>query len=485
MIIDAAFRGIRVYVNLSTGALATVEQLTTPVFTASGISDAGGGWYRVSVAVTTSAAGTLSCRVNPNNADNVLTYAAGSTSTDEIFVWGAQLEQRSEITAYQVTTTQPITNYIPVLQSAADNVARFDHDPTTGESLGFLVEESRSNLVLQSEDFGTTWTNTNSTEQTNVIVSPAGTLTGDKLIEDTTASVFHRIVSGLVSSSSGTFTASVYIKAAERSFAFVGVTDNATGAMERRINLSTGVIDSTNVSAVGSWTSISASSTNVGNGWWRVSLTGTQGGGTNLSVLVSTGDASGNRTYTGNGYSGIYIFGAQLEAGAFPTSYIPTVASQVTRAADAASMTGANFSSWYRADEGTFYTEFQTATPTTARIFQVGDGTGNNRMDLTMSVGNIVSMFVQYNGSTQASQAPTGTLSANVFGKVGLTYKNNDFNISLNNSALATDTSGNVPLVTQIGIGRRLDATLYLNGHLRKLSYYPKALPANLQALNA
>jgi hypothetical protein len=60
------------------------------------------------------------------------------------------------------------------------------------------------------------------------------------------------------------------------------------------------------------------------------------------------------KSYTGDGYSGIYIWGAQLEAGAFPTSYIPTVASQVTRSADSASMTGTNFSDWYRADEGTF-----------------------------------------------------------------------------------------------------------------------------------
>jgi hypothetical protein len=59
--------------------------------------------------------------------------------------------------------------------------------------------------------------------------------------------------------------------------------------------------------------------------------------------------------YTGDGYSGIYIWGAQLEAGAFPTSYIKTEASQVTRSADSASMTGTNFSEWYRQDEGTVY----------------------------------------------------------------------------------------------------------------------------------
>ena len=82
------------------------------------------------------------------------TVAAGSktagvrvvTDTDAIEVWGAQLEQRAAMTAYTATTTQPITNYIPVLLTAAAGVARFDHNPTTGESLGLLVEEQRTNL---------------------------------------------------------------------------------------------------------------------------------------------------------------------------------------------------------------------------------------------------------------------------------------------------------------------------------------------------
>jgi hypothetical protein len=100
-----------------------------------------------------------------------------------------------------------------------------------------------------------------------------------------------------------------------------------------------------------------ASITDVGNGVYRCSITktATSSASSNGAFIYVTNSASATiNAYTGDGYSGIYIWGAQLEAGAFPTSYIPTVASQVTRSADSASMTGANFSDWYRLMRGRF-----------------------------------------------------------------------------------------------------------------------------------
>jgi hypothetical protein len=127
--------------------------------------------------------------------DVTQTVAAGSktagvrvvTDTDAIEVWGAQLEQRDAVTSYTATTTQPITNYIPVLLTAATNAPRFDHNPTTGESLGLLIEEQRTNLLFPySEEFdNAAWSKTRSSITSNTIVAPDGTLTGDKLVEDT------------------------------------------------------------------------------------------------------------------------------------------------------------------------------------------------------------------------------------------------------------------------------------------------------------
>lgn len=116
------------------------------------IEDVGNGWYRCIVKRTTTGSQTsLDTQIYVASADNTSSYTGDGTSG--IFLWGAQLEARSAPTAYTATTTQPITNYIPVLETASANVARFDHDPVTGESLGLLVEEQRTNLLAYSEQF--------------------------------------------------------------------------------------------------------------------------------------------------------------------------------------------------------------------------------------------------------------------------------------------------------------------------------------------
>jgi hypothetical protein len=89
--------------------------------------------------------------------------------------------------------------------------------------------------------------------------------------------------------------------------------------------------------------------------------------------MITSATAARNETYAGTNRQ-IYAWGAQVEAGAFATSYIPTVASQVTRSADSAVMTGTNFSSWYNASEGTFYCEAATVDIVSNKgIWSVGD----------------------------------------------------------------------------------------------------------------
>ena len=402
------------------------------------------------------------------------------TSGDEVYVWGAQMEQRSSVTAYTATTTAPITNYIPALQTAAAGVARFEHNPVTGESLGLEIEEQRTNRLLQSEDLSTTWANTRSSDSTNVVISPNGTLTGDKLIEDATASNSHFILSGFVSSTSGTYTASVYLKAAERSFAFIGITDLLTGGAERRINLSTGVVDSTNIGGAGSWTSISGTSTSVGNGWYRVTVTATQGAGTLLSLQIYTGNASGAQVYTGDGYSGIYIWGAQLEAGAFATSYIPTVASQVTRSADSASMTGTNFSSWYRADEGTVYIESSITPNSNGAYMTLANGssaTGYIDIQRHSLTSNTRSLGSNTLSITETTASSTSSM------KTALALKTNDCSMSVNgNTSIADTSTTQLSDLSELQIGRY--STSFANVSIKKFAYYPKRLTnAELQGV--
>ena len=256
--------------------------------------------------------------------------------TSGIFIWGAQLEIRSSVTAYTATTTQAITNYIPKLQSAASGVARFDNNPTTGESLGLLIEESRTNLLTYSSDYtNAVWTKTNTTITSAANVAPDGTQTAQKVVESTSSSG-HELYEAVTLVSGNSYTWSGYFKAAGRNWvAFLA--QDASGNTTY-FDLQNGVVG-TNASGN------TASITSVGNGWYRCTLTRTVSG-TSGYWHILTASANNTVTYTGDGFSGYFVWGAQVELGAFATSYIPTVASQVTRAADAASMTGTNFSTW-------------------------------------------------------------------------------------------------------------------------------------------
>ena len=238
-----------------------------------------------------------------------------------------------------------------------------------------------------------------------------------------------------------------------------------------------------------------ATITPYGNGWYKCSYSVILGG-TDTSVfadfmIIQTPNTS---TYLGDGVSGLYIWGAQLEASSFPTSYIPTVASQVTRAADISSsaqttrvadtamMTGTNFSSWYNQTEGTVLVDYdmETSTNQYPSAWYIDDG-GLNRFGHSVSFGlkncnydSITNSVVQLYLSLGAM--PTTVLSA-------YAYKENDFVGCANGGTVLTDTSGVQPIVNKLQIGGRLYGA-FLNGHISKLSYYPKRLTnSELQAL--
>jgi hypothetical protein len=442
--------------NITAGAGA-VGSVGTNI-TAS-IVDAGNGWYRC-IATITSATVT---GINIGFISSATSARAESVAlSTTVFLWGAQAEARDAVTAYTPTTTQPISNYVPLLETAASGVARFDHNPVTFESLGLLIEQQSTNLVLQSEDFSTTWANTNSNDDLNVLIASNGTLTADKIYSTTGNDGY---VSQAVNIVSGTvYTSTIYAKAA--GFSSFRIIQTAAGGDKSATFTLTGD-GSTSLVTAGATAAI----TSVGNGWYRCGITYT---------ATSTG-ATGFRIYpqqfgaTGDGYSGIYIWGAQLEAASFATSYIPTVASQVTRAADSASMTGANFTSWYNAAEGTLYVESQQAVAAnfgTNTVSLVGANT-----NLTRLGGGKMDVFS--NGTTVASL--TSAVTTGLIKHAGV-YKVNDFALATNGGTVVTDASGAVPIVTSLEFSNSVG--FYPNGTIKKLSYYPLRLSnTNLQAL--
>jgi hypothetical protein len=405
--------------------------------------------------------------------DVTQTVAAGSktagirvvTDTDAIEVWGAQLEQRSAVTAYTPTTTQPITNYIPVLQAAANNIARFDHNPVTGESLGLLIEEQRANLLLRSEDFTVSpWdaslvgTSTRGNDKT-----APGFMLG--LITATSSGGgIRQSRSGL--SSGQVYALSFYMQSSTTSVSVIF--ENGTSAFGATHSATINPTNGT-ASAISGFTSVSAQQ--LGSGYIYTLITAPAGG-----LLI----ANIEWRITNSGAS-ILLGRPQLEAGAFPTSYIPTVASSVTRAADAASMTGANFSSWYRDDEGTLYGEMSQPVANT-QMFPIGFlGGSTDQISVYFPASSSLGFYVVNAGVAQANMAgASNAVPPNVFGKAAGAYRSNDFALSVNGSATLTDTSGTIPVVDRM--------TLRTSGtqNIRKLAYYPSRLSnANLQALTS
>ena len=458
--------------NLSTGATGTSSGVIS-----SSITSVGSGWYRCQVIYTTSVSATGFAVAIVPSASATRFQSLNANGTETVFLWGVQLEQRSSVTAYTATTTAPITNYIPVLLTAGNNVARFEHNPVTGESLGLEIEEQRTNLITYSDNFSdASWgrfPTANTSVTSNTIISPDGMLTGD-LISGTSAP-YEVNKSFTKASSAITYTLSSYLKAGATTIVQFTMSDNATGQALVGFNLTTGVISSG--PSNGTWSSSSATITSVGNGWYRCTLTATSP--TNTGLLP---------TIVGTTIGNFYVWGAQLEVGAFATSYIPTVASQVTRSADSATMTGTNFSSWYRVDEGAFYAEATTndVTGTGSRILwarNTATGTYDDSIQFDIRRGNGLSVAEFRTNNVQQAGLGMNISSGSV--KVAMSYKTNDFSASLNGAAVVTDASGIVPSVNAMNIGSHIDST-NLNGTIRKIAYYPKRLTnAELQGITS
>lgn len=454
--------------NISTGAVGTVGAAAT-----ASIVSVGSGWYRCIVTTTSGTADTGVNLILISSATAARAESWTTAGTEAVFLWGGQLEQRSSVTAYTPTTAAPITNYIPVLQTAAAGVARFDHNPITRESLGLLIEEQRTNLLTYSQELdNAAWTkNPNVTVTPNSTVAPDGAITADMVTSSGSSGL--GLYPGLpTGANSTTYTGSIYAKADTLTTLRFGLAINGEAAtLYYTFDLSA----ETATIYQNGFTSNSASITAVGGGWYRCTVTGTTpASGVTIITIFPRLLAAGS----------IFLWGAQLEAGAFATSYIPTVASQVTRNADAASMTGSNFSSWYRADEGTLFADFTPyAVTSDSRFLEVGDGSVDNRI-LFFGNAPIYYSQVRVAGVNQASLSFADTFVAGSATKQATAYKVNDFAFDVNGATVQTDTSGQLPVVSQMRIGGSFGSSGCANGHIRRVVCWPRRLTnAQLQSL--
>ena len=380
------------------------------------------------------------------------------------------------------------------LRTAGVNEARFDHAPLTLESLGLLVEEARTNLLLRSEEFQTTWSPLNITVSTDTSISPTGSLTADT-ITPAASTAAHLISQTATVVASTPCTASVYIKNDGAPFVQVVYDNGASVGAFINVNTSTGAI-TRGPELAGVATNATGSVVSVGNGWYRVNVGATHTG-TIGRILISplpaaSSAASVNPSTTTAATDKVLLWGAQLEAGAFATSYIPTTTATVTRAADVASITGSNFSSWYRQDEGTVFAdakEYPFAS-LVARSFYafVSSATPNNNFIRQWIWNGNTSLLLNsvYTSSSGPVAAELSQSLVNEQKMTALAYKINDFARSYKGNAALSDVSGNLPVaIDELGIGNSSQSQ-YLSGHIRRLTYWPWRLSnATLQALTS
>jgi hypothetical protein len=366
-----------------------------------------------------------------------------------------------------------------LIQSAAINTPRFDHT-AAGVCRGLLIEESRTNLCLQSEDMNSaTWGKVNGTISNNFGTSPDGTTNADKFVEDSASSgKYFRQANLITIANSTVYTWSVYAKADGRNFCSVQG-DTSSGF------LGTASFDLLNgtVGAVTAGTTATIQS--VGSGWYRLAVTSTSTGtGVRPGFLLRT-NATGTATqsYQGDGVSGVLFWGAQLEAGSFATSYIPTTTGSVVRSADVCSITGANFTSFYNQSEGTMLTNAFTPASGDRTVLAADDNTANEMIRLRTEGTN--PFFKVTDGGSELVAIDAGTVSANTSFKLIGAYKLDDFASSINGGAAVTDTSGTTPTVDRMRIGAGQGGNT-MCGCVASLRYYKKRLPnAKLQALTA
>jgi hypothetical protein len=295
------------------------------------------------------------------------------------FARSKKLDPRITFTRTSSATRINETGLVEVVPA---NAPRFDHsyDSVSGSvrSLGLLVEESRTNLLLRSEDFGDDyWFKARCSISVNTIAAPDGNVTADTLIEDESNNTHRLLASAAIVTANSVVTFSVYFKAKERSQInlYVDESTAAGGAFFSAYYSSSGVTGS---SSGGGASYTSGSVQALGNGWYRASIIGTLAGGYTSYRCSVFPSVNGSINYQGDGTSGIYLWGAQLETGAFPTSYIPTTTSTVTRTADNVSMVGENFSSWYNQSEGTVYADTRIVGVQTARFDRLWAITNSN-----------------------------------------------------------------------------------------------------------
>jgi len=384
------------------------------------IAPVGNGWYKCTITLKTISGDTglylsfgPSILVTPSWVEEAASYQGDGYSG--IYIWGAQLEVGSLATSYipssyTFTSRANTATYIGsdgLIKIASANTARYNYNPVNLALAPKLLLESANstNMVTYSEQLdNSSWAKGNATIFSNATIAPDGTMTADKLVENTVTNTAHTIVQSYSFVSGTTYTVSYFVKAVERTKIMIGFDTTVITNYEYSLfDLTAGTV----TYQLG--TNHTHSITPFGNGWYRCSVTATatitaSAGSPSLQLYTTT------NVYTGDGTSGVYIWGAQLEVSPSSSSYIPSPVNFISRSSPAT----------YIAANGMV----QSATANTARYtYNPSNLTLSSKLLLEDASTNLLTYSEQFENaawnlntnilvSSNTSFSPSGTYTA-------------------------------------------------------------------------
>ena len=399
-----------------------------------------------------------------------LKFGNGTWATKE----GSTLAYNDENNNYKplpfTTTRDSIATRVNkegLIEVVGNNVPRIDYKDSTEGAL--LLENSSTNLVTYSEDFSNAYWTKSGSSVTSGFISPDGTANAFKLIEDTSVGEHSISASPLVGVSD--LTTSIFVKYAGSEYIVLRSNSSGGAYLNCTFNLLTGVNTFNGFL-------FDFEITSMADGWFRISGTNRSSASAFRvnSFILSPTDVTNNSTpsHTGDGTSGVYIYGAQIEAESYPTSYIPTNGSSVTRLADTAN--GSGNSEVFNDSEGVLFANISALDDDgTSRYIAVSDGSNNERVQIIYSsVSDNIAMSIVSSNSSQASITAIG--SQIQYSKLAIKYKVNDCSFWFNGFKIHTDTSAIMPSGLDVLEYQRPNNTSQFYGKTKELGYYDTAL---------
>jgi hypothetical protein len=419
------------------------------------ITSVGNGWYRCTVTALASTTVTMQ-QIAIDSTDDFTSKSLNGTSG--VHVWGAQVNRGYTALPYLATTTAARIG-IPQAYDAYE------------DCFGVLAEPAATNLVVRSEEFGTTWTIPSAGSVTsNTTTAPDGSTTADTW---TAAGAADAIRQTLGASGTTARTVSVYAKKNNVDYIKFGISDFAANAGEYYFNLNTGTAASSSVA--GDATINSQSITAVGDGWYRLQVTvtfATSHSPTYIAILPTQSD-SGDSANT----DALYLWGAQAESGSVATSYIPTLGSTVTRAVDA--ITVACSSIPYSTTKCTGYIDLksQNVSDINEPAFWEISADVNNRYGTYQDTAG--PKIFNLDGGVSDVDADFGTMVNDTRTQLTAAFQTNDFDASQDGAAVTSDGAGTLDSTAAASMTLRLGGTIFnsayhFSGHIYRFTYVPR-----------